>query len=70
MVLSIDDYLFPSLCTDQKGQDYIRSLHDAGDLGVKTGKGIYDWHGVDMDAFRKRASAPYLKFFDWDLPRE
>lgn len=70
MVLSIDDYLFPSLCTDQKGQDYIRNLHDAGNLGVKTGKGIYDWHDVDMDAFRKRASEPYLKFFDWDLPEE
>lgn len=68
MVLSIDDYLFPDLCNATKGQDYIRDRYNAGDLGVKTGKGIYDWHGVDMDAFRKRASAPYLKFFDWDLP--
>lgn len=69
MVLSIDDYLFPSLSTAQKGQDFLRDLYNKGHLGVKTGKGIYDWTGVDMDAFRKRAGAPYLRFFNWDLPK-
>lgn len=68
MVLSIDDYLFPSLCTAQKGQDYIRNLCDKGELGVKTGKGIYDWSKVDLNAYRKRVGAPYLRFFNWDLP--
>lgn len=69
MVLSIDDYLFPSLCTVQKGQDYLRNLYNKGNPGVKTGKGIYDWIGVDMDAFRKRAGVPCLRFFNWDLPK-
>ena len=70
MVKSIDDYLFPDLCTAQKAQDLINQKVAEGNLGIKTGKGIYDWSGVDLAAFRKRASAPYFKFFDWDLPEE
>ena len=42
MVLSIDDYLFPDLCTAQQAQDFIRSRCEKGELGIKTGKGIYD----------------------------
>ena len=70
MVLSIDDYLFPDLCTAQEAQDFIRSRCEKGELGIKTGKGIYDWEGVDLAEFRKRAAAPYLSFFNWDLPGE
>ena len=70
MVLSIDDYLFPDLCNAGKGQDYIRSRHDAGDLGQKTGRGVYDWSHIDMEDFRKRAAQPYLGFFNWSLPEE
>ena len=70
MVLSIDDYLFPDLCTAQEAQDFIRSRCEKGELGIKTGKGIYDWEGVDLAEFRKRAAAPYLTFFNWDLPGE
>lgn len=70
MVKSIDDYLFPDLCTAQKAQDLINQKVAEGNLGIKTGKGMYDWTDVDLNAFRKRASAPYFKFFDWDLPEE
>lgn len=41
---------------------------DRGDLGYKTGVGYYDWRERDMDAFRKKTSAPYLRFFNWKLP--
>ncbi|MHB8276998.1 MAG: 3-hydroxyacyl-CoA dehydrogenase family protein [Candidatus Humimicrobiaceae bacterium] len=70
MVLSIEDYLFPSLCNADKAQNLIRNLNDAGDLGFKTGKGVLDWSGVDIDKFRQRASEPYLHFFNWSLPKE
>ncbi len=70
MIVSIDDYLFPDLCNATKAQDYIRSRYEAGNLGYKTGKGVYDWNNVDMEKFRKRASAPYLQFFNWSLPEE
>lgn len=68
MIVSIDDYLFPDLCNDTKAQPYIRERLNAGNLGYKTGTGVYDWRGRDMDAFRNKASAPYLQFFNWKLP--
>lgn len=70
MIVSIEDYLFPYLSNADKSQDYIRSRFEAGDLGYKTGKGVYDWSNVDMEKFRKRASSPYLQFLNWSLPEE
>lgn len=70
MVLSIEDYLFPTLSNAQKTPDYIRSRVEAGDLGIKTGKGVYDWSKKDLADFRKRAAAPYLRFFNWSLPED
>jgi len=68
MIMSIHENLFPALCNAAKPQDLIRIPYEAGNLGYKTGKGVLDWSGVDIDAFRKRASEPYLKFFNWSLP--
>jgi 3-hydroxybutyryl-CoA dehydrogenase len=69
MVLSIEDYLFPTLSNAVKTQDYIRERVERGDLGCKTGEGVYNWKERDMDAFRNKASEPYLKFFNWKLPK-
>lgn len=68
MVMSIEDYLFSTLCNAENTQDYIRSRVASGDLGFKTGKGVYDWSKKDVEDFRKRASEPYLRFFNWSLP--
>ncbi|MCC8165497.1 MAG: 3-hydroxyacyl-CoA dehydrogenase family protein [Planctomycetes bacterium] len=68
MIVIIHDYLYPELCHATKAQDYIRSRCEAGNLGQKTGQGVYDWSTVDMDDFRKRAAQPYLGFFNWSLP--
>ena len=38
MIVSIEDYLFPTLCNDRKTQDLVRSKYDAGKLGYKTGR--------------------------------
>lgn len=70
MVLSIEDYLFPSLCNADKAQNLISRMCKAGNLGFKTGKGVLDWSGVDIEEFRRRASEPYLRFFNWSLPKE
>ncbi len=68
MVLSIEDYLFPTLCNADRTQPMIRELHDSGNLGFKTGKGVYDWSQKDLAEFRKKAGKPYLDFFNWSLP--
>ena len=70
MIMSIHKNLYPSLCNATAPQDLVRIPYEAGNLGYKTGKGVLDWTGVDIDAFRKRASQPYLKFFNWSLPSE
>lgn len=70
MVLSIEDYLFPTLSNAEKTPEYIRKRVEAGDLGIKTGKGIYDWRERDIEEFRKCAAAPYLRFFNWSLPED
>lgn len=62
--------LFPVLCNDKEVMRIITDKIDAGDLGQKTGKGFYDWRNVDMEAYKDRVSAPYWKFFNWDLPRK
>lgn len=68
MIKSIDDNLFPDLSNATKTQDLIQDLFDEGNLGVKTGKGVYDWTTRDMDEFRKMAAEPYWSFFNWHLP--
>lgn len=70
MIISIEDYLFPTLCNAQQTQDLIRKRYEHGDLGFKTGKGVYDWSTKDADDFRKRSSEPYFRYFNWSLPTE
>lgn len=70
MIYSIQESLLHSLCNDDKPQELVKCHCEANELGAKTGHGILDWSNVDMDAFRKRASKPYLQFFNWDLPEE
>lgn len=70
MVTSIEDYLFPTLSNATKTPDLIRDLLESGNLGYKTGKGVLDWSDVDIDVFRRRASEPYLKFFNWSIPED
>jgi 3-hydroxybutyryl-CoA dehydrogenase len=70
MIVNIEDYLFPDLCNADKTQDMIRRCFEKGNLGTKTGKGVYDWNGKDLEEFRRRAGEPYLKFFNWTLPEK
>ena len=70
LIANIERYLYPDLCRDTDIQPYIQERLDRGDLGAKTGMGVYDWRQRDMDAFRNQASAPYLKFFNWKLPEK
>ncbi len=68
LVDSIDKYLFPDLSTAQTTQKFITDRVARGDLGIKTGKGVYDWSTKDLDGFYQRASKPYFQFFNWKLP--
>ncbi|MFC1935679.1 3-hydroxyacyl-CoA dehydrogenase family protein [Chloroflexota bacterium] len=43
-------YLHPYLDTSTEPHLYFKRLVDSGHLGIKTGKGFYDWTGKDTDA--------------------
>lgn len=66
----ISKYLFPDLADDKVPQKSVSENVKNGYLGVKSGKGMLNWEGVDIAAFRDRAAAPYYKFFDWKLPEK
>ncbi len=40
---AIQSYISESLCSRQKPSELLKNMFDNGDLGVKTGKGFYDW---------------------------
>jgi 3-hydroxybutyryl-CoA dehydrogenase len=43
MMQAIDGYLFPSLSAADKPPPFVRELIARGELGAKTGHGLYDW---------------------------
>ncbi len=70
LIANIESYLYPDLCDTKEVHPSLKERLDRGDLGYKTGVGYYDWRERDMDAFRKKTSEPYLRFFNWKLPKD
>ena len=52
LVLSIQDYVNSDLCSSSEAPASIRERVERGDLGIKTGKGFYDWSEKDWDKVR------------------
>ena len=69
LIINIHKTVYPTLCNASEPQKLITDAAERGDLGFKTGKGVLDWSGVDIDDFRRRAAEPYYKFFNWRLPK-
>lgn len=70
LTMDICNYLFPDLCDAKSAQPSLVQNCEAGNLGVKTGQGMRNWHDRDISAFRSLAASPYYHFFNWKLPRE
>lgn len=70
LVKSIEDYLLPTLSNCNCTPEFFNKLVNENNLGMKTGKGVYEWSEDAKDDFRMRASAPYLCHFNWDIPKE
>ena len=53
--------IYPSLCNDTAPSAFIADRVKDGDLGVKTGRGFYDWDDDKVAAERDRYQAALLK---------
>jgi 3-hydroxybutyryl-CoA dehydrogenase len=54
MQLAIDRYLFGELCNLSEAPALLEERVARGDLGARTGRGLYDWSGKDAAAVRAR----------------
>ena len=64
MVQAIDGYLFPALSSAEAPPAFLRELVARGNLGAKTGHGLYDWtqrNAADVLAARDRFIAARLR---------
>ena len=51
----VQNYLFPELCSDLKPLNVLKRMVEDGLLGVKTGKGFYEWSDEKIrDTIRRR----------------
>lgn len=60
-VIKIAGNLWRTLSGWEEPYKYLKSLVDAGNLGLKSGKGIYDWSGKDPLAVRKEKDELLIK---------
>jgi 3-hydroxybutyryl-CoA dehydrogenase len=69
MLEQLQNYLYPHLAVSKGAAKMVIDKIKAGTLGMKTGQGAYEWDEASIADFKKRAAAPYWKFFNWNLPQ-
>lgn len=70
MGLSIVDYVCQDLYNEPHAPDLYRQKVAGGDLGVKSGKGFYDWSRKDAGAVRARRDRFVLEFLRSEKSRK
>ncbi|MCI8515065.1 MAG: 3-hydroxyacyl-CoA dehydrogenase family protein [Lachnospiraceae bacterium] len=62
----VQSYLLADLCNAKGPQKPLTDCLAAGDLGAKTGKGLYEWPEEKREEFRVRKTAGFMPFIRWD----
>jgi 3-hydroxybutyryl-CoA dehydrogenase len=57
--------IVPDLCHDACPSPIVQDMLARGDLGLRTGKGFYDWSGRDARAVTERANARLRKLLSY-----
>ena len=57
----VGKYLIPNLCCDLKPLDVLKRMVDDGLLGVKTGKGFYEWNDKKIKDVTNRRDSGLLE---------
>jgi 3-hydroxybutyryl-CoA dehydrogenase len=68
MLEKLQNYLYPHLSAGRGAPDLVVNKVKEGALGMKSGRGIYEWNEGSAADFKKRAAEPYWRFFNWNLP--
>jgi 3-hydroxybutyryl-CoA dehydrogenase len=68
MLERLQNYLYPHLADGRGSPPMVVNKVKAGTLGMKTGRGIYEWNDASIADFKKRAAEPYWRFFNWNIP--
>ena len=66
--IGVDDYIFPELGAEKQAFPFLKEHVIRGELGIKTGKGVYEWDSEKGEALQERMLLPYLSWFRWELP--
>ena len=64
----VQNSICPHLCASHSAAEMVNKLVEKGEIGMRTGKGIYEWDDEKIADFKRRAAEPYWGFFDWKLP--
>lgn len=70
LVLAIQDYVNSDLASTQDGHAHLRELVKAGQDGIRSGQGFYDWTKKDFDAVKNHRDEFLLHFFSSRFPRD
>ncbi len=65
--LSIMEYLYPDLSRESAPSPLIRERVEKGDLGAKTGRGLYDWSPEKRSAILAKRQKTLIRFLKEDL---
>jgi len=57
----VQSYLYPTLCREAQPQKILLDKVEAGELGQKSGKGLYDWSNRDSEDFRRRRNKRFIE---------
>lgn len=57
----VQSYLFPTLCNAAAPQRILTANIEAGNLGQKTGRGLFDWSAKDQDLFRRLRNERFIQ---------
>ncbi len=62
LTLAVNSYVSPDLYRDSEPPPYLQSLVSGGDLGVKTGRGFFDWTNRSADDVKARRDQFLIDF--------
>jgi len=67
--MDVENYIFPTLNCAGKPQKIVTDNVKKGNLGMKTGQGLFDWTKKDINDFIYRKEKPFYKYVNWHFPK-